>query len=144
MVGSVNKKYFLVAMSCMLFLLVGFAAYDMFFTINVQDIHGGGNIMGSSPSNVSFTIVNNMFYEKQLTYKWELDDAKAGQPSSNEFTGSGSITLPARSSCRIISFAPPPRYITNSGEVHYFEGEGTYLDIKIFDGDRCIFHTPSW
>lgn len=128
-----KDKYVLTALSCVLLVIFGLTAYNLFFTITVQDISGGGAILGDRSSNVSFTIVNNMFFEKNLSYRWELEDGNSRQPLSEEFTGSGNITLPARSSCTITSFAPPPRYFTRNGGLHYFEGEGTHLEVQVFD-----------
>jgi hypothetical protein len=135
-----KDKYILFAISCLLLSIIGLTAYNMFFTITVQDITGDGARYPNS-TYFNFTIVNNMFFEKRLSYVWELDDSQAGKPLSDEYTGSGDVVLPARSSCRITTIVPPPRYITSSGNVNYFEGEGTHANIKIYDGSICVYQT---
>lgn len=106
-----------------------FIIYDLFVSVTVQDINAPSIITRGNSSNVSFTIVNNMFYERHFTYTWELDDSMAMKPSSKNLTGSGNISIPAFSSRRITVYVPSPDKPPS---------EGVYPTIKVFEGNICV------
>lgn len=98
--------------------------------ITLQDIRGGTDSPGSSSSNVSFTIVNNGLEEKNLSYKWEIDDNRAGLPPGipplKGFMGSGFVTISPKNSTHISVESPP------------LNGEGTFAYVEVFEGNIIV------
>lgn len=109
-----------------------FYVYETFFTNSVDitdaycDNHGRFNW-----TNFYFTIVNNRSSDVNLTYKWELDDPKAGKPRSSDLTGSGSVTVRGMSNYHVIITNLPP---------HNYPPDGWVMNVELFEGNKSIYH----
>lgn len=90
-------------------------------------------------THFNYTIVNTGPSSLNLTYKWHLDDPKAGSPrpiwnngwTNDYYIGNGTVTVPGKGDQKVV--VPLPRDTS-------YPQMNLIMDIELFDGNRSVYH----
>lgn len=110
-------KIFILGIVIISFLLL---TWYILFPVSVRDAYL------DNQGHFYFTLINNRYEALDLTYKWHLDDPKAGKPV---YRGKGEIKLPARSGFKVMETFIP----INDYDQRFF-----IMNIEVFKGNTTV------